>query len=94
MNLVAIKPVVLCMATVTGYAAQHTASDSAPGADERIPCQEVRPELCTMHYDPVCGLLKNGETKIYSNACSACRDYAVSGYRDGVCTLDTPMQRP
>ena len=62
---------------------------SATSADkEIIICTEPRPEVCTMDYTPVCGLRNvagEEEWKTYSNACSACSDPIVSGYRKGTC---------
>ena len=49
-------------------------------------CEEPRPEACTMQYDPVCGETTDGRSKIYSNACVACSDRNVTGYRAGVCS--------
>jgi len=34
-----------------------------------------RPSVCTMQYDPVCGV-RNGVSKTYSNACFAAADGA------------------
>jgi hypothetical protein len=66
----------------------------SPSTDERDPrlsepgltvCKEPRPQVCTAHYDPVCGSLGDGIYKSYSNACSACSEAAVVGYRPGAC---------
>jgi hypothetical protein len=43
-------------------------------------CPEVRPEICTMEYDPVLGFKANGESAEYSNKCTACSDTEVVGY--------------
>jgi hypothetical protein len=59
-------------------------------------CEDPRPELCTMDYRPVCALRDTGvscittpcqstEWKTYSNACSACSDPDVMGYKHGEC---------
>jgi len=59
-------------------------------------CEDPRPELCTMDYRPVCALRDTGvrcvttpcpstEWNTYSNACSACSDPAVRGYKYGEC---------
>ena len=59
-------------------------------------CVEPRPELCTKDYRPVCALRDTGvrcittpcpstEWKTYSNACSACSDPDVMGYKNGAC---------
>lgn len=59
-----------------------------PSGDEKplmTPCGDPRPEACTMEYRPVCGELTDGKTKTYGNACSACGDPLVSGFRAGEC---------
>ncbi len=50
-----------------------------------VACVEPRPQLCTMQYDPVCGLTADNQNKTYSNACSACSDASVSGHSPGTC---------
>lgn len=62
---------------------------SSSKADEDITiCTEPRPEVCTMDYTPVCGLQNvsgKEEWKTYSNACGACSDSTVTGYRKDTC---------
>jgi hypothetical protein len=48
-------------------------------------CQDPRPQVCTLEYAPVCGILGNRERREYSNGCSACSDHEVTGYVDGPC---------
>jgi hypothetical protein len=56
------------------------------GSDqEMVACPEVRPQICTHEYRPVCAQLQDGSLKTYSNGCTACSDPAVSGYREGAC---------
>jgi hypothetical protein len=50
-----------------------------------LTCPEVRPEMCTMDYDPVCGRLSDGSFKTFSNACNACTDQQVYSYYPGEC---------
>ena len=50
-----------------------------------VACEEPRPQLCTMQYDPVCGLTADSQSKTYSNACSACSDTSVSAHTPGAC---------
>ncbi len=50
-----------------------------------VACVEPRPQLCTMQYDPVCGLTGNNQYKTFSNACSACSDASVSAHSPGTC---------
>ncbi|NNJ96222.1 MAG: hypothetical protein HKP12_03600 [Gammaproteobacteria bacterium] len=57
-----------------------------------IPCTEPRPEVCTMDYDPVCGLRKLSgidKWKTYANDCTACADATVVAYKKGACTVDS-----
>ncbi len=68
-----------------GCATSPSAATQGGGADALIPCEEPRPEICTMDYSPVCGSLESGGRKTYSNGCSACSDHAVVGYTDGPC---------
>ena len=48
-------------------------------------CPEIRPEVCTQDYRPVCAELESGDMKTYSNGCNACTHPDVTGYRDGAC---------
>lgn len=63
---------------------QPAAADNAPRA-ALTRCEEPRPEICTMHYDPVCGRTSAGQDRTYSNGCSACSEPAVVEYRPGPC---------
>lgn len=59
--------------------------------------EEQRPEMCAQFYKPVCGQLKDSaekasaeqqldsEWKTYGNACTACADHQVVGYKPGAC---------
>lgn len=66
-----------------------TACGSAQKAEtakmESVKCPELRPEMCTMDYNPVCGNLSNGSFKTYSNGCTACSDIEVLSYSEGEC---------
>ena len=68
--------------------------DAAPGMPIRravaetmasVKCPEVRPEMCTMDYNPVCGSLSDGSLITYSNGCNACSDPKVISYSHGEC---------
>ncbi len=48
-------------------------------------CPEERPQMCTMQYDPVCGLHADGSSKTYSSGCTACSHAEVLGYNPGEC---------
>lgn len=65
-------------------------------AESYVNCPEVRPEMCTQMYDPVCGLMDSGircittpcpstTHKTFGNACTACSDEKVTSYFDGEC---------
>ncbi len=63
------------------------ANTAEPGvrAAETVICQDPRPEVCTMEYDPVCGDRKDKSAQTYGNGCQACSDPEVIGYRRGEC---------
>ena len=48
-------------------------------------CPDERPQICTFDFNPVCATTASGETKTYSNGCSACADASVQGYSQGEC---------
>jgi hypothetical protein len=48
-------------------------------------CEDPRPQLCTLQYEPVCGHLGGDDHKTYANACAACANAAVSGHWPGAC---------
>ena len=48
-------------------------------------CPEMRPEMCTMDYNPVCGSLTDGSLKTYANGCNACSDQNVNSFSQGGC---------
>jgi len=48
-------------------------------------CSDPRPAICTMQYDPVCGIHKDDTTKTYASDCTACSNKEVTGYNAGEC---------
>ncbi|MEA3291253.1 MAG: hypothetical protein U9Q71_02950 [Pseudomonadota bacterium] len=48
-------------------------------------CTDPRPEVCTLEYDPVCGVTRDGKTKTYATACNACSNQEVMGYYPKAC---------
>ena len=61
-------------------------SNTNNAKDEKIlSCPEQRPDMCTMQYEPVCAYLVNSSQRTFSNACNACSDKNVSGYKPGQC---------
>jgi len=48
-------------------------------------CQEPRPQVCTMEYNPVCARLEDGLHETYSNGCSACADSRVVAWQERAC---------
>ena len=92
---IAVSVVVACLTLAMGCAKSPQAVQGDNGADAAItPCEEPRPEVCTMIYDPVCGATISGESKTYSNACTACSDRTITGYRIGACAADGSVDRP
>ncbi len=48
-----------------------------------ITCPEVRPQVCTRIYRPVCALDEQQQFKTYANKCTACAINHVVAYRAG-----------
>lgn len=48
-------------------------------------CEQPRPKICTMRYEPVCAVMATGRITTYPSACNACADIAVSGWRPDPC---------
>ena len=48
-------------------------------------CEEPRPKICTMQYEPVCAMMESGSINTYPSACNACADIAVSAWRPEPC---------
>ncbi len=81
------RMMIVLLAANTAVACAQAISVEAPVSSQTllVACEEPRPQLCTMQYDPVCGLTANNQYKTYSNACSACSDASVSGHSPGAC---------
>lgn len=61
-------------------------SDESVAKENLTLCPDVRPQICTQDYNPVCARLEDGSWKSYPNGCTACGDPKVVGYRKGDCT--------
>jgi hypothetical protein len=48
-------------------------------------CEDPRPEMCTMDFQPVCGIDQNGAKSTFSNGCGACSNADVVQYLPGDC---------
>ena len=75
--------------TVLGLLIPLHACNSVPedviNSDHAI-CEDPRPEVCTMDYNPVCGLRSDGTViKTFGNACTACSEKETMGYKSGEC---------
>ena len=60
-------------------------SSPPPSSSLVTRCPEMRPQVCTMEYAPVCANLAGGGTREYSSACNACADDVVAAYVPGPC---------
>ena len=52
---------------------------------QTVKCQEPRPKICTLQYEPVCAAMESGSINTYPSACNACADIAVSAWRPESC---------
>ena len=67
---------------------------SACGVNQQITptmgtvCEVPRPQVCTMEYAPVCGVLIAGGERDFSSDCNACANDAVASYRTDPCSSE------
>ena len=52
---------------------------------QTVQCEEPRPKICTLQYEPVCAVMESGSINTYPSACNACADIAVSAWRPEPC---------
>lgn len=78
-GIAASLPFVACAETGP-YATQGSES-----ASDLVRCMELRPEICTQGYQPVCAMLSGGSEQTYASGYVACADARVLGYRLGPC---------
>lgn len=64
---------------------QGPAVVEAPAKPATTTCEDPRPKICTMRYEPVCAVMATGRITTYPSACNACADIAVSGWRPEPC---------
>ena len=70
----------------TGLMAACTSPNTNTKSDiVQTPCEDPRPQICTMEYRPVCATLDSGELKTFGSGCSACGDALVQQHRPGAC---------
>ena len=92
-----LAALVVCLFAV---GCMRSSVDALAGFRLDAECEDPRPELCTRDYRPVCALRDTGvrcittpcpstEWKTYSNACSACSDPDVMGYKLDECPDDS-----
>ncbi len=81
------RMMIVLLTANTAIACAQAISVEAPVSSQTVlvACEEPRPQVCTMQFDPVCGLTDSNQYKTYSNACSACSDASVSGHSPGAC---------
>jgi hypothetical protein len=88
--------VALSGACAAADAPQPSAPPPAASQPPFIACTNPRPEICTRDYRPVCAQVDTGKrcvtapcessvSETRGNACSACGDPKVIGYRAGAC---------
>lgn len=93
-----MRLVFLSLLLGTAACAGGGSEPGGPGDEDAslVECTEPRPQMCTQHYDPVCGLRDTGircvttpcdstEWREFSNACMACADAEVYGHKPGAC---------
>lgn len=71
--------------TLTGCSVTSDTKKAQNTESKIITCKEPRPQVCTLHYQPVCATRQSAVEKNYANGCTACADKHVVSYREGVC---------
>ncbi|MEM1111475.1 MAG: hypothetical protein AAGI11_06165 [Pseudomonadota bacterium] len=61
---------------------------SQPEPPQRTLCEDPRPQVCTMEYNPVCALRTAGGWETYSSPCNACADDRVFSHLPAACPED------
>ena len=77
-----------CLTLILLSGCQTTSEREALAPGSVTQCPDDRPEMCTEQYDPVCARVDSDTYRTYPNACHACADRTVSGYRAGACEKD------
>jgi len=86
LDFVGLKPgAELSAQTETPVAGLTSSDHDAVTKEIMTACQEPRPQVCTQHYDPVCGRQGSDVYQTYANACTACSHAEVREYRAGAC---------
>lgn len=77
---------VLCALLLGACSGPMQSGDPQAGAaDAQTLCAEPRPQVCTMQFEPTCGVLGDGSRKQYSSPCNACADDRVVATLTGAC---------
>ncbi len=85
---------IACQETSTTQVPPTNGNTNSSAVDERVKCEDPRPEVCTREFRPVCAKKDNGircvttpcpsiDDVTYSNACTACSDPKVIAYIPG-----------
>ena len=81
-NLISVFLVFFSAGAFSGNASEHA-----------VRCSGQRPEMCSLQFDPVCGL-SHGVKTTYPSACVACSDIDVLSYSAGPCEGETVAHSP
>ena len=77
---------IVMSALLLACSSQSGIKQELPGIPQDLVfCPEIRPQMCTMQYDPVCAWHADGRSSTKGSACSACGDSGVKGYLPGEC---------
>ncbi|MCK5881763.1 MAG: hypothetical protein KAG18_07795 [Sinobacterium sp.] len=87
---IAILPLLLsaCSSTPEEDTSIQT-TQPAEQSQHRQTCPDIRPQICTMIYQPVCAVKQDGSLFTAASDCSACATADVVAYSDGECATDS-----
>ena len=83
-------PIVVALGVLLSACTGTVTPDTS--SSEGVTCVDPRPQVCTMEYNPVCVVLSDGSSKLYSSPCNACADDAVKNYLPGACLVEKQIR--
>ncbi len=79
------KVLLVLMSALVSACASYDEKTAGASASGLTVCNDPRPQVCTLEYDPVCATYNNGSKKTSSTGCTACSDPEVVAYAMAAC---------
>ena len=82
--LLRVLPILLLLGGCSGLTPGQKATAPSLASGWQA-CVGERPKVCTMIYDPVCGLDSDGVLDVYASPCNACANVTVAAWHPEPC---------